>query len=44
MKNGKLYMNTLSWSEHEQFPAISTISDDTFFDMLSASECLRFIM
>ena len=43
MKNGKLKLNVLSRFEHEQFP-ISAISDDTFFDMLSASECLRFIM
>ena len=38
---GKLNMNVLSQSEHEQLPIID-ICDDSFFAMLSASECLRF--
>ncbi len=43
MKNGKLNLKAMSRFEHELLP-ISAISDDTFFDILSASECLRFMI
>ena len=41
MNLGKFNFNTLSYLKHEQLP-IGTISDDRYFAVLSASECLRF--
>ena len=38
---GKLNLNVLSYFEHRELP-IGTISDDRYFAVLSASECLRF--
>ena len=37
----KFNFNTLSYLKHEQLP-VGRISDDSIFDVLSASECLRF--
>jgi hypothetical protein len=39
--SGKLNMNILSKLEQEQFTVID-ICDDRYFNVLSASECLRF--
>ncbi len=41
MKSGNMNFNVKFYLKHEQLPVIE-VDDDRLFDMLSASECLRF--
>jgi len=41
MKTVMFNLNTLPYLKHEQLP-VDRISDDSIFDVLSVSECLKF--